>query len=118
MTPNSDELKVMFHFLIVRQDAFTKRSYPGGIEAFASRFSCLRKEQLAAICAMSHQELEPIVDDLRSNGFDNLDFFEGMWDGLSESFIAQDPSMEQEIRLTEWLLGRHAGEVLLVRLAK
>ncbi|MDB4930707.1 MAG: hypothetical protein JWM10_3191 [Myxococcaceae bacterium] len=118
MTPNGDEIKVMFCFLIVRLDAFSVRSYPGGFEEFASRFSCLRKDQIAAVCTMSHQELEPITEDLKNNGFDGLDFFEGMWDGISESFIAQDPSMEQEIRLTEWLLGRHAGEVLLVRLAK
>ena len=118
MTPDNDSLKVMFHFLIVRQDAFLQRGYRGGIEEFAVRFSCVRKAQLAAICAMSHQELEPIVGELRNNGFDELDFFEGLWDGLSESLIAQDPSMEQEIRLSEWLLGRHAGEVLLVRLAK
>ena len=100
-SPPPKELKAVFFHLVVRRASLA--SLPGGEEEFFSRFPTANLGQgIALWCAMSGQDIDPIVDALELEDLTDADYYIGVWDGLTAGLEPEGDNL----LLCSWLGGR------------
>ena len=95
------ELKAVFFHLVVRRASLA--SLPDGEEAFLSRFPTANLGQgISLWCAMSGQDIDPIIDALELEGRTDADYYIGVWEGLTAGLEPEGDTL----LLCSWLNGR------------
>ena len=81
MDEKKDSVKAVFFYFVMKRDALRRN---GGLDAkvMASHPNAQTTSGLVMVCAMSAQEIDAIVDDLKLLGLEDSDCYLGVWDGL------------------------------------
>lgn len=109
----SKELKCSFLTYVVRTDSIDAK-FPGGLKAFAEKHGPRCNNDLAVICAMNNNDLEPVLQDLQDHAFDKGDavFFDAASFLLEASMTGEYGRIEFGI---PWLRSECTREGFFVR---
>jgi len=98
---SSEVVKCSFLTFVVRTKSIDTK-FPGGLKAFAEKHGPRCNNDLAVICAMNGNELEPVLQDLQDHAFDKGDalFFDAASYLLAASMTGEYGQIEF---CTPWL---------------